>query len=109
EAPEDAGAMTRVILQSLAARYREVLEILEQLTSKKIEVIHIVGGGSQNRLLNQLAADATGRRVIAGPTEATAAGNALIQAMGTGDIRSLDELRAIVRASFRLEEFKPKG
>jgi rhamnulokinase len=108
EIPEDAGAMTRVILQSLATRYREVLENLEQLTGRKIEVIHIVGGGSQNRLLNQLAADVTVRRVIAGPTEATAAGNALTQAMGTGDIESLKELREVVRASFKLEEFRPK-
>jgi rhamnulokinase len=109
EVPEDPGAMTLVILQSLAARYREVLETLEQLTSRKIDVIHIVGGGSQNRLLNQLAATATGRRVIAGPTEATAAGNALTQAMGTGEIVSLEELRAVVRNSFDLEEFSPGG
>jgi rhamnulokinase len=100
--------MTFVILQSLAARYRQVLEILEKLTGYSIEVIHIVGGGSQNRLLNQLAADATGRRVIAGPTEATAAGNALTQAMGTGDITSLEELRSVIRASFCLEEFEPR-
>ncbi len=108
EVPGDVGAMTLVILQSLAARYREVLNTLEQLTNKSIEIIHIVGGGSQNRLLNQLAADATGRRVIAGPTEATAAGNALTQAMGTGDIGSLEELRAVVKNSFALEEFKPR-
>jgi rhamnulokinase len=107
EAPSDAGAMTLVILQSLAARYREVLGTLEQLTGKSIDVIYIVGGGSQNRLLNQLAANATGRRVVAGPTEATAAGNALTQAMGKGDINSLEELRAVVRASCRLEEFRP--
>lgn len=108
EAPNDAGEITRVILQSLAVRYREVLETLEKLTNRKIEVIHIVGGGSQNRLLNQLAADVTGRRVIAGPTEATAAGNALMQAMGTGDIQSLEELRTVVRESFSLEEFRPR-
>ena len=108
EVPEDPGSMTFVILQSLAARYREVLQTLEKLTGRAIEIIHIVGGGSQNRLLNQQAADATGRRVIAGPTEATAAGNALTQAMGTGNIVSLEELRSVVRASFRLEEFAPR-
>ena len=108
EVPENPGAMTLVILQSLAARYREVLETLEKLSGRAIDTIHIVGGGSQNRMLNQLAADATGRRVIAGPTEATAAGNALTQAMGTGDIASLEELRSVVRASFRLEEFVPR-
>jgi rhamnulokinase len=105
ELPQDPGAMTLVILQSLATRYGEVLETLERLTNRSIEAIYIVGGGSQNRLLNQLAANATGRRVIAGPVEATAAGNALTQAMGTGHIGSLEELRAVVRASFALEEF----
>lgn len=109
EAPQDAGAMTRVVLQSLAVRYKQVLETLEKLTNRKIEVIHIVGGGSRNTLLNQFAADITGRRVIAGPTEATAAGNALIQAMGSGDIHSLGELRAMVRRSFELAEFTPNG
>jgi rhamnulokinase len=108
EPPKDAGATTRVILESLAARYREVLETIEQLSGRSIEVIHIVGGGSQNRLLNQLAANATGRRVIAGPTEATAAGNALTQAMGRGDVGSLDELRKVVGRSFSLAEFRPQ-
>jgi rhamnulokinase len=107
EAPADVGAVTRVILQSLATRYKQVLELLERLTGKQIEVIHIVGGGSRNSLLNQLAADVTGRRVVAGPAEATAAGNALTQAMGTGHIGSLEELRAVVRHSFEVEEFSP--
>jgi rhamnulokinase len=108
ELPEDAGSMTRVILRSLAARYKEVLELLEKLTGKRVDVIHIVGGGSRNRLLNQLAADVTDRRVIAGPAEATAAGNALVQALGAGDIGSLEELREVVRRSFEVEEFMPK-
>ena len=107
ETPRDSGAMTRVILQSLAARYKQVLETLETLTNRSIEVIHIVGGGSRNRLLNQFTADSTGRRVIAGPAEATAAGNALTQALGTGDVNSLEHLRAIVRRSFALEEYTP--
>ncbi len=105
--PKEPGEFARVILSSLAARYKQVLESLEQLTGKSFEVIHIVGGGSRNRLLNQLTADVTGRRVIAGPAEATAAGNALTQAMGTGDVKSLEELRAIVRNSFEVEEFRP--
>ncbi len=109
EAPNDAGEITRVILQSLAVRYRDILVTLEKLANRKIDVIHIVGGGSRNRLLNQLAADVTGRRVIAGPAEATAAGNALTQAMGAGDIKSLDELRAVVRKSFELEPFEPRA
>ncbi|MFL6352689.1 MAG: rhamnulokinase family protein [Bryobacteraceae bacterium] len=107
EIPEDAGAMTRVVLQSLAARYKEVLELLEKLTGKRIDVIHIVGGGSRNRLLNQLAADFTERRVIAGPAEATAAGNALVQALGAGEIGSPIELRDVVTHSFAVEEFTP--
>jgi rhamnulokinase len=106
--PHDAGSITRLILYSLAVRYRQVLELLEKLTRRKIKVIHIVGGGSRNRLLNQLAADVTGRRVVAGPAEATAAGNALTQALGTGNIGSLEELRAIVRQSFEVEEFVPE-
>jgi rhamnulokinase len=107
EPPVDAASVTRLILHSLAARYKQVLESLEQLTGREIRVIHIVGGGSRNRLLNQLAADVTGRRVVAGPAEATAAGNALTQALGTGNIGSLEELRAIVRQSFEMEEFVP--
>ncbi|MBV9501258.1 MAG: rhamnulokinase [Acidobacteriaceae bacterium] len=107
QVPENAGEMTRVILQSLAFRYKQVLNVLEQLSGRNIEVIHIVGGGSRNHLLNQLTADVTGRRVVAGPTEATATGNALVQALGAGDIDSLEELRAVVRQSFEVEEFRP--
>lgn len=109
EVPGDVGAVARVVLQSLAERYKQVLELLEKLTNKKIDTIHIVGGGSRNSLLNQLVANRTGRRVIAGPSEATAAGNALTQAMGAGQINSLDEVRSVVRSSFKLEEFRPNG
>lgn len=109
EAPADVGSMCRVILHSLAVRYKEVLNTIESLTGRRIDVIHIVGGGSRNRLLNQLAANVTGRRVVAGPAEATAAGNALTQAMGAGDIASLEELREVVARSFSVETFLPKG
>jgi rhamnulokinase len=108
ESPADVASTTRVILHSLAVRYKQVLETLESLTGRKLEVVHIIGGGSRNRLLNQLTADVTGRRVLAGPAEATAAGNALTQAMGTGHIGSLEELRAVVRNSFDMEEFLPR-
>lgn len=108
EIPEDVGAVGRVVLQSLAERYCQVLELLEKLSGRSIEVIHIVGGGSRNTLLNQLVADRTGRRVVAGPTEATAAGNALTQAIGSGDIQSLEEIRSVVRRSFEPEEFLPR-
>jgi len=107
--PGTPGAVCRVILHSLAVRYREVLGVLETLTGQRLDTIHIVGGGSRNRLLNQLTADVTGRRVVAGPAEATAAGNALVQAMGAGHLGSLEELRQVVRESFTVEEFLPKG
>ena len=105
--PKDPGQMTRVILESLAERYCQVVKTLESLTGRTIRVIHIVGGGSQNRLLNQLVADTTGRTVLAGPTEATAIGNVLIQAIGSGVLRGLAEARDVVRRSFPLERFEP--
>jgi rhamnulokinase len=107
--PEGPGAVCRVILYSLAVRYKEVLGSLEELTGQSLDVIHIVGGGSRNRLLNQLTADVTGRRVVAGPAEATAAGNALVQALGAGQLGSVEELRQVVRQSFAVEEFVPKA
>ena len=82
--PANHGEYARAILESLALRYRQVLENLETLSGRTIEVIHIVGGGSRNTLLNQFVADCTGRRVVAGPSEATAIGNILVQAMGAG-------------------------
>jgi sugar (pentulose or hexulose) kinase len=109
QAPRDDGEVCRVILYSLGVRYREVLKLLEGLTGRAVDVIHIVGGGSRNRLLNQLTADVTGRRVVAGPVEATAAGNALVQALGAGQLKSLDEVRDVVRHSFQVKEFYPKG
>jgi rhamnulokinase len=93
-----------VILESLAARYRQVLDGLEDLIGRKIRTIHIVGGGSRNALLNRLVAAGTGRRVIAGPVEATAAGNVLVQAIGAGEVKDLAAAREIVRRSFEIEE-----
>jgi rhamnulokinase len=107
-APRTPGEFSRTILESLALRYKEVLEGLESLTGRAIRVIHIVGGGSRNRMLNQFVADATGRVVVAGPSEATAAGNLLVQAMGAGECSGLDELRAIVRRSLPLSLFEPR-
>lgn len=105
--PVDPGQVTRVILESLAERYKRVLASIEKLTGRKIRTIHIVGGGSQNRLLNQLVANITGRAVVAGPVEATAIGNVLIQAMGAGAVRDLKEAREIVARSFPVETFEP--
>lgn len=101
------GEICRVILESLARRYREVLDGLENLTGKTIRTIHIVGGGSRNALLNRLAASATGRTVVAGPAEATAAGNVLVQATGAGEIANASEVRDVVRRSFGIEVFEP--
>jgi rhamnulokinase len=106
--PESVGATVRCALESLAASYRRGLDTLERLTGQKLSRLHVVGGGSKNRLLMQLTADATGRQVISGPVEATAIGNLLIQALALGRIKDHAELRAIVRASFPVETFHPK-
>jgi len=106
--PDSVRATARAILESLALRYREVLESLEHLLGRKLEIIHIVGGGSRNRVLNQFVADATNHTVVAGPSEATAMGNILIQAIGAGEVSGLKEAREIVERSVTLETFTPK-
>ncbi len=105
--PDDAGAVVRVALESLALKYRYVLESLERLFDRRLERIHIVGGGIQNRLLCQFTADATQRPVVAGPVEATAIGNLMVQALGLGEVGSLDEARQVVRESFVPEHYAP--
>lgn len=107
--PENKGEIVRCALESLALKYRWVLERIEEILGRRLEPIHIVGGGSRNRLLNQFAADATGRRVIAGPVEATAAGNAIAQLMALGHVGSLAEGRQIVRDSFEVAAYEPSG
>src|SRR5690349_1947230 len=106
-APSSPGAYVRCIMESLALKYRRVLCSLEQLCGRRIEQIRVIGGGSKNRLLNQFTADATGKRVLAGPAEATALGNIAIQILATGDASSLQEVRAIVDRSFPTEVFEP--
>lgn len=98
--PADRAAMVRCVLESLALKYRWVLEQVEAAHGRRVSVIHIVGGGSRNTALCQFTADATGRPVIAGPAEATAAGNVVVQAMALGEIASLEDGRALVRHSF---------
>jgi rhamnulokinase len=105
--PVTAGTVVRVALESLALKYRWVLERLEEMLGKRLDVIHIVGGGTQNRLLNQLAADATQRPVITGPVEATAIGNVLMQAISLGHLGSLEDAREVVRNSFDVEAYEP--
>jgi rhamnulokinase len=108
EPPQTIGSLARLVFESLALKYRLTLERLEELVGKRLAPIHIVGGGSQNRLLNQFTADATGRTVVAGPVEATAAGNALMQLIALGELGGIEEGRAVVRASFRTETYEPR-
>jgi rhamnulokinase len=105
--PQTVGEISRCILESLAIEYRLTLEELETLLGWTPSVIHIIGGGSRNSLLNQLTADITRRPVVAGPVEATVAGNLLVQAMGLGHLASLDELRQVIRNSFETQMFEP--
>ncbi|UCF44250.1 MAG: rhamnulokinase [Planctomycetota bacterium] len=104
----DKGQMARLILESLAFKYRSVAEAIEDITGEAIEILHIVGGGMRNELLCQFTANAIGKKVIAGPIEATATGNVLMQAKAAGQIKSLGELRGIVRDSFELKEYRPQ-
>ncbi len=106
-APTDHGEILRSALESLALRYRQVLQCLEQLGGKRIDQINIVGGGTQNRLLCQMAADACGRPVLAGPIEATAIGNVMMQAIAAGDVAGVAEARDVVRMSFDMVEYQP--
>ena len=105
--PDGPAAYTRAILESLAFKYRVVIESLGELTGTPIEQVQIVGGGSRNRLLNQFAADATGCTVLAGPVEATALGNIAVQMVGTGAVASLAEARRIIERSFPVDRFEP--
>lgn len=105
--PESPGQVVRCCLESLALRYRSVFQVLETLTGHKLDVIRVVGGGSQNALLNQFTADACQRPVVTGPIEATALGNVMVQAMASGHLASVAEGRAAIAASIRQETFHP--
>jgi rhamnulokinase len=107
-APEGVGDTMRCIFVSLALKYRLTLEQLRGFHPHPIRRIHVVGGGSQNELLCQLTADATGLPVIAGPAEATVMGNLLVQAMGLGYLDSLQQLRDVVRGSSALKQYEPR-
>jgi rhamnulokinase len=106
--PRSPGAMTRTILESLALKYRQVLESLEKLVGTTFQEIRVVGGGSRNELLSQFTADATGRRVVAGPVEATALGNLAMQMVATKAVASLGEARDVISACFPARVFEPK-
>ena len=107
--PDDPAAITRCIMDSLASGYARTIRDAERLADRSVDVVHIVGGGSQNRLLCQLTADATGKRVVAGPVEATALGNVLVQARAAGQVTGgLAELRKLVSGSHELRTFTPE-
>ena len=106
--PKTEGELVRCAYESLALKYREVLGWLEEVTGNRIEVIHIVGGGSQSAILNQFTADACQRPVIAGPVEATAMGNLLVQVRASRELSSLSEMREVVRKSGGVKTFEPR-
>ncbi len=105
---KDKGRMIRVILESLALEYRRAVERIEDITGKAVDCLHIVGGGIRNELLCQFTANAVGKKVIAGPVEAAASGNILMQAVATGQIKTLAEARRLVRNPFELKEYQPQ-
>lgn len=106
--PEVPADYIRCIFRSLALRYRQVIEMLRELSDVPIERLHVIGGGSLNKYLMQMAADATGLSVIAGPTEGTALGNVLVQIRAAGDVESLTDMRAISARSVDTVTYKPK-
>ena len=107
--PETEGQFARCVFESLALTYASTLEGLEGLTGTKIEAVHVVGGGSRNKVLNQFTANACGRPVIAGPVEATGFGNLLVQARSHGEIKTLADIRAAVRASSEVTQNDPEN
>jgi len=104
----DKGQMVRIVLEGLAMNYRWVIDELQEVSGLRVDVLHIVGGGIQNELLCQFAANATGKKVIAGPIEATAAGNIIMQAIAAGQIESVKRARQVVANSFELKTYLPQ-
>ena len=107
--PETKGEVIRVALESIALKYRWVLEHLEKILGYRLDPVHIIGGGSKNELLNQFAANATQRQVVAGPVEATASGNILMQAVALGHLNSVAEARECVRRSVDPQIYDPES
>ena len=107
--PEGPGPVVRCAMESLALKYRMVLRTLEAVSGHQVEVLHVVGGGCQNKLLCQFTADACGIPVVAGPVEATAIGNLLTQAMGVGLVKTLADAREVVRRSFEVHTYEPRN
>ncbi len=109
ESPQSIGEYVRTILEGLAFKYRMVLDQLNEISGKTIRKLHVIGGGTQNKLLCQFTANATGLPVVAGPAEGTAAGNLLMQAHALGYLKSLTEIREVVRNSFEVDVYQPQN
>jgi rhamnulokinase len=107
--PAGEGELVRSILVSLACKYRLVTEQLERVSGRRIDTIHVVGGGARNELLCRLTADVCGREVITGPVEATALGNVLVQALALGELAGLGDLRRVVERSVAARHHEPHG
>ena len=103
------GALARTIFLSLAEAYKKALDELENATGKRYDALHVIGGGCQNALLNELTARATGKKVTVGPVEATAIGNLIAQMIGTGEIKDLSTARETIKHSFDITEVKING
>jgi rhamnulokinase len=108
DVPQEAAAVVRCVLESLALKYRQTIELLASATGAAPPEVHIVGGGALNALLCQWTADATGLPVLAGPAEATEIGNLTVQAIALGELGSLAEAREVVRASFAPTVYEPR-
>ena len=107
--PETHGQIVRCALESLALKYRQTLKALDKTLGRKTEVLHIIGGGTQNKLLNQMTADACGVPVVTGPIEATVLGNIGVQAMAVGALDSLGSVRKVIGDSFALDNYTPQN
>jgi len=107
--PDGRGEIVRSALTSLACKYRHVLDRLELVTGREVDVVHVIGGGARNELLCRLTADLLGRPVLAGPVEATALGNVLVQARAVGELGALAELRAVAAGSADPAVYEPSG
>jgi rhamnulokinase len=106
--PDEPAGLVRAVLDSLALKYRFALEQAEALSGRRVEVVHMVGGGSRNALLCQLAANMCARPVLAGPAEGTALGNILVQAMASGEVAGLAEAHVVARASTTILDYEPR-
>jgi len=106
--PETIGEICRCIFDSLALRYRQVFEWLQEFAPFKLETLHIIGGGSQNENLNQFTANATGATVLAGPQECTAIGNIMLQAQASGFVKDIWQMRQIIANSIELVRYEPQ-